>query len=152
MLNIVNSWVWNACRSVSFSFKIYRRSPFLIFKSWIKGEREFSLHSQVWKAYMHSLVSMHITYRSHTHTITNCTYACARQTRASVHVPVNTAMRRTVLYDPRRGGSGTRMLELFTLNLRDDVREANARGKMQNTECKTWTADSTRERERERTR
>lgn len=29
------------------------------------------------------------------------------------------------------------MLELFTLNLRDDVREANARGKMQNTECKT---------------
>lgn len=32
------------------------------------------------------------------------------------------------------------MLELFTLNLRDDVRVANARGKMQNAECKTRTA------------
>lgn len=85
--------------------------------------------------------------RAYTDTFANCTYAhihMHRQTCASVHVPVNTTMRRTVLYGPRRRGNGTQMLELFTLNLRDDVREANARGKMQNAECKIRTVWWTR--------
>lgn len=87
---------------------------------------------------MHSLVSMHITYRSHTQSQIALTHTRTRTDtcngpRACEHDDAEDE----VLYDPRRRGNGTQMLELFTLNLRDDVREANARGKMQNTECET---------------
>lgn len=82
---------------------------------------------------MHSLVSMHVTY-GHTHirklhSICICPRACEHDDAED---------------GPRRRGNGTQMLELFTLNLRDDVREANTRGKMQNAECKTRTVRWTR--------
>jgi len=92
---------------------------------------------------MHSFGSMHVTYRSHTHTHTfaNCTYVHIQHARTDTcicpRVCEHDDTLRTALYSPRRRGSGTQMFELFTLNLPDDMREANARGKIQNGECKT---------------
>lgn len=72
------------CRSAAFHFKC-RKVTWILFDAQTldqKGKR--ILISQVWKAYMHSLVSMHITYRSHTHihtyTSTNCTYVHIQHT------------------------------------------------------------------------